>query len=120
MDDNAVEQSAWLKSILACRRSRDVGARGMSEDEKQEGEERRSPWLGWSVGEQEEQREKGRLQAILRGRWRTSARISREQFGKVAHFILRWRMHIAAVVAVNLTPDEQSKCLFWIEAISSI
>lgn len=29
-------------------------------------------------------------------------------------------MHIAAVVAVKLTPDDQSKCPFWIEAISSI
>lgn len=32
--------------------------RGVSEDEKGEREERRSPWLGWSMEEQEERREK--------------------------------------------------------------
>lgn len=57
----------------------------MSEDEKEEREEVRSPWLRWSVEEQEVAKRERRLQAILRGRWGTSARFSREQFGKVAH-----------------------------------
>ena len=83
LEDNAVEQA--LGRMVSWPAGGQEILERRSEDEIGEREERRSPWLGWSVGEQEEQREPERLQAILRGRWGTSARFSREQFGKVAH-----------------------------------